>query len=196
MRLMSFALTTQQILDQTKTVTRRIGWEFAKPGDLVQPVRKAQGLKAGEVVERLGSPIRFLKVDRVVLSDITPQDVFREGFPTMRPREFVKMFKHHNGCLVSTRVTRIQFEYVWRADHMATGNPPLFDLYALPEDERIRIIAATAAAGHVAAFICDDAEAADRYCRKLEAYPEAVVRDRVDGPVGTCVTVTVGPRGH
>ena len=38
MRRMSFALTTDQILSQTKTVTRRFGWEKLKPGDVLQPV--------------------------------------------------------------------------------------------------------------------------------------------------------------
>ena len=38
MRHMSFALTTKQIKSRTKTVTRRLGWTFLKPGDLIQPV--------------------------------------------------------------------------------------------------------------------------------------------------------------
>jgi hypothetical protein len=48
MRLMSFALTEQQILDGTKDVTRRLGWLFLKRGDLIRPVRKCMGLKRGE----------------------------------------------------------------------------------------------------------------------------------------------------
>lgn len=38
MRRMSFMLTRKQVLDQTKDVTRRNGWAFLKPGDLIQPV--------------------------------------------------------------------------------------------------------------------------------------------------------------
>jgi len=109
---MSFALTTEQVRAQQKTVTRRLGWTFAKPGDIVQPVVKAQGLKKGERVEKIGGPIRILSVDRVVLGDISPQDVYREGFPQMTPREFVQMFKAHNGGLKGQIVTRIQFEYI------------------------------------------------------------------------------------
>jgi hypothetical protein len=109
---MSFALTTEQVRNRTKTVTRRIGWKFAKVGDIVQPVLKAQGLKKGETVEKVGGPIRFTAVDRVILGDITPQDVYREGFPQMTAREFVQMFKDHNGGLKDQEVTRIEFEYV------------------------------------------------------------------------------------
>ena len=112
MRLMSFALTTDQIRSRTKTVTRRIGWKTLKPGTLLQPVEKSQGLKNGERVTTIGGPIRVVAVDRVVLGDISPQDVYREGFPTMTPREFVEMFKRHNGGLRDQMVTRIQFEYV------------------------------------------------------------------------------------
>lgn len=112
MRLMSFALTSDQILEKTKTVTRRKGWAFAKVGDVVQPVLKGQGLKKGEKVTKLGYPVRLTAVSREVLDDITPQDVYREGFPQMTAREFVEMFKKHNGGLKDQIVTRIAFEYL------------------------------------------------------------------------------------
>lgn len=109
---MSFALTTAQIRARTKTVTRRTGWTFLKPGDLVQPVVKAQGLKKGERVEKIGAPVRIVAVDRVRLGSITPQDVHREGFPGWTTREFVALFKSANpGTRVDSIVTRIQFEY-------------------------------------------------------------------------------------
>ncbi len=111
MRNMSFALTTEQVRRQQKTVTRRLGWLFAKPGDIVQPVVKAQGLKKGETVERIGVPVRFVKVDRVILADISTTDVYREGFPALTQRQFVEMFKKHNGGLRDQVVTRIEFEY-------------------------------------------------------------------------------------
>lgn len=44
---MSFALTVPQIQAGTKDVTRRLGWQFAKAGDLIRPVRKCMGLKPG-----------------------------------------------------------------------------------------------------------------------------------------------------
>ena len=45
MRNMSFMLTPDQILNRTKTVTRRLGWGGLKPGTIVRAVRKGQGLK-------------------------------------------------------------------------------------------------------------------------------------------------------
>lgn len=93
-------------------MTRRVGWRFAKVGDVVQPVVKRQGLKKGETVEKIGGPIRFVAVDRVVLGDISHTDVFLEGFPQMTRREFVTMFKKANGGLKDQVVTRIKFEYL------------------------------------------------------------------------------------
>lgn len=56
MRRMSFMLTKEQVLNQTKDVTRRNGWAFLKPGDLIQPVEKCMGLKKGEKQVLLGGP--------------------------------------------------------------------------------------------------------------------------------------------
>lgn len=53
-----------------------------------------------------------LKVERVVLSDITTIDVYREGFGNLTQRQFVEMFKKHMGGLKGQVVTRIEFEYV------------------------------------------------------------------------------------
>jgi hypothetical protein len=112
-RHISFALTTEQIRNRTKTVTRRIGWTFLKPGTLLQPVEKCQGLKKGETVSKIGPPVRVVSVERSRLNQITPQDVYREGFPQMTVREFVAFFKKsHRGCRVATVVTRIEFEYL------------------------------------------------------------------------------------
>jgi hypothetical protein len=109
---MSFALTTPQVRAQTKTVTRRIGWTFARPGDLVQPIVKGQGLKKGQTVERIGHPIRVVSVRREPLHAITDDDVVREGFPQLSAREFAGMFMDHNACLFDQLVTRIEFVYL------------------------------------------------------------------------------------
>ncbi len=53
---MSFRLTAEQMRARTKTVTRRLGWSSLKPGDIVQPVEKAQGLRKGEKVVKSGGP--------------------------------------------------------------------------------------------------------------------------------------------
>lgn len=34
-RNMSFSMTTEAVRNRTKTVTRRLGWEFLKPGDIL-----------------------------------------------------------------------------------------------------------------------------------------------------------------
>lgn len=113
MRNMSFALTTDQVRARTKTVTRRIGWTFLKPGTLLQPVVKCQGIKKGEHVEKVGGPVRVVSVRRENLGVISADDVAREGFTSMNPREFVEFFaKTHPHCTAHTTVTRIEFEYV------------------------------------------------------------------------------------
>ena len=52
-RNMSFSLTTQQIQNRTKTVTRRKGWALLRPGNRVWACRKCMGLHPGERVERI-----------------------------------------------------------------------------------------------------------------------------------------------
>ena len=50
---MSFMLTTQQVIDETKTVTRRLGWRFLNVGDELWAVEKAMGMNKGEKIKRL-----------------------------------------------------------------------------------------------------------------------------------------------
>ncbi len=118
MRNMSFALTTEQVRNQTKTVTRRTGWSALKPGTLVQPVVKGMGLKKGQTVERIGAPVRVVSVTREWMSDFTArpdavEECRREGFPTMSPEEFYHFFRasHPDPSADDLRVTRIEFEY-------------------------------------------------------------------------------------
>lgn len=112
MRNASFALTTKQVRHRTKTVTRRLGWAWVKPGTLLQPVIKSQGIPKGDHIEKIGGPIRVVSVRRERLDAIEQADVVIEGFPEMTPRQFVDMFCRHNGCAVDEIVTRIEFEYV------------------------------------------------------------------------------------
>jgi hypothetical protein len=113
---MSFALTQEQVLAKTKTVTRRFGWWFLKPGTLLQPVAKAMGLKKGEAIQRLGGPIRVVSTREEMLANITAEDCVLEGFPGMQPHEFVAMLdRHYSGGkqtgLSYATVNRILFEY-------------------------------------------------------------------------------------
>jgi hypothetical protein len=109
---MSFALTEAQMLARTKTVTRRLRWRQARRGMLLQPIRKGQGLKAGESVVRLGYPIRVTDVRQERLDAITPEEVVREGFPDWTPAQFIEMFTGANVCPPHQLVTRIGFEYM------------------------------------------------------------------------------------
>lgn len=111
MRHMSFTLTERQFLDGSKTVTRRLGWEFLRPGDRVLGVRKAMGLKKGEKQVVLGE-IEVVRVTRERLTSIRRAEVVREGFPEMTPTEFREMFRRHMGCAADDLVTRIEFKHV------------------------------------------------------------------------------------
>lgn len=111
MRRMSFAITEKQILNQTKTVTRRMGWKFLKPGDLIQPVYKSMGLKKGEKQKLLGDPIRILSIRTERLIFIKANDVELEGFPELSTTDFIDLFTKANSCGIWSKVQRIRFEY-------------------------------------------------------------------------------------
>lgn len=124
MRNLSFALTTRQMRDRTKTVTRRRGDYWArvlKPGDLVCAVEKSQGIRKGGLV-RLGV-IRIMKVGVEQLREIQNErldgalrvdgywETRHEGFPGWTPESFVRMFCEHMKCKPDQTVTRIEFEF-------------------------------------------------------------------------------------
>lgn len=114
MRLMSFALTTVAFYRREKTVTRRLDWEDLEPGELLCGVQRCQGLRKGESPVRLAI-IRVSSVRREPLLRIRkdPHEVVREGFPDMKPEEFVDVFcMHHRGCKPASLITRIEFNYV------------------------------------------------------------------------------------
>lgn len=116
-RNMSFSLTTEQIRNRTKTVTRRRGWTFVKPGDLINACVKCMGLRPGEKIQKL-CQLRVIDVRREHLSEMCRNRTYRrkeakrEGFPEMRGHEFVLMFCQHMGGDVDQVVTRIEFAYV------------------------------------------------------------------------------------
>lgn len=111
MRNVSFTLTTQQILDRTKTVTRRTGWKWSKPGMLLMGCKKVMGRRKFEPIENLAI-IRVTNVRTERLDAITADDVRAEGFPGMDPAEFVAMFCTCMGCFPETEVRRIEFTYI------------------------------------------------------------------------------------
>ena len=118
MRRMAFSHTTPQVLDRSKTVTRRMGWRYLRPGDLIQAVEKSRGLRKGEQARPLAvlrvvsvkvEPLSRLATDARYAEDELP----REGVPCWSRDEFIEMFMRVNR-LTSTavEVTRIEFEYV------------------------------------------------------------------------------------
>lgn len=118
MKNISFALTTQQIIDGTKDVTRRMGWLKLYSGVTLRPVRKCMGLRPGEKIEQLRSPILVRMATREPLRRMTDDTKYgaaecvREGFPDMTPAQFVEMFcASHKGCTPESIVTRIEFAY-------------------------------------------------------------------------------------
>lgn len=115
-RLMSFALTEPQLMDGSKDVTRRCGWEWLVEAVQSGPVRltavrKAMGLKKGESPVRLKT-IEVYEARFEQLDAITPDEVRREGFPGVTPAEFVAFFCAANKCTPNTMVTRIAFRHV------------------------------------------------------------------------------------
>ena len=118
-RNMSFALTTEQIKNRTKTVTRRVGWSNLNFGDIVNACVKCMGLKPGEKVQRLAQ-IRVVRTRIEPLSRMIQQPEYgaaeaaKEGFPGWTGEQFVDMFMEHMTAKFSTDtlVNRIEFEYV------------------------------------------------------------------------------------
>lgn len=112
MRHISFALTTDSFIDETKSVTRRLGWNASTTpaGTHLMGVEKQQGLKKGEKVNRLGEIVvlknTFEPLEDIALKQIRDEPEFgfthrryiteveREGFPAwkMTPWKYVEFF--------------------------------------------------------------------------------------------------------
>lgn len=111
-RNISFFLTTDQIRNKTKDVTRRDGWKFLKVGDILNACVKCQGLRKGEKIEKI-CQIEVLSLQRQRLTKMNKNECIREGFPEMSAIEFINMFcKSHKGVSASSEVTRIEFKYL------------------------------------------------------------------------------------
>ena len=110
-RLMSVTLTEQQVVDHTKTVTRRKGWLFLKPGVRLTLCRKVMGRRKGDPLVRLAE-VEVVSVRREELWEIHIDDVAREGFPEMTEAEFCGFFTEHMGGGFRQEVTRIEWRYL------------------------------------------------------------------------------------
>jgi hypothetical protein len=124
-RLMSVAFTEEAVRERRKTVTRRKGWIFLKPGDRLTLVRKAMGRKKGEPLVRLAE-VEVVSVRRESLASLgncichpegqgtySAGEMEREGFPGLDPEEFVrKYFTEAQGIGRDAVVTRIEWRYL------------------------------------------------------------------------------------
>ena len=120
MRLMSFAMTTDQVRDGSKTVTRRLGWRRLRVGDRLRAVERLPHRAGPEGVVEIGV-VEVVGVRREPLEAIEAADVGAEGFPGMTPAAFVGFFCRAMKCEPATMVTRIEFRLLGRGGEGGGG---------------------------------------------------------------------------
>lgn len=108
---MSVSHTEAAVVARTKTVTRRLGWRFLKPGDRLTLCRKVMGRKPGEPLVRIAE-VEIVSVGREPLYHVTADDVEREGFPGMDQWDFITFFREHMNVSATALVTRIEWRYL------------------------------------------------------------------------------------
>ena len=115
-RNMSFMLTTRQVIDGTKTVTRRFGWDHLKIGDCIMACEKCRGLGKGGKINRLRLieivGVRKERADEITRYDDPAGECAREGFPDMSAGDFVAMLCKANNAKPTDRCNRIEFRYL------------------------------------------------------------------------------------
>jgi len=106
-------MTTEQVRNKTKTVTRRFGWWFLVPGQRLRAVEKSRGLKKGEKVKSI-CQIEVVSVHKEQVKDICfkKNDIKREGFPGMCLYDFMTMLCKLGHCDPDCDVNRIEFKYI------------------------------------------------------------------------------------
>lgn len=110
MRRMSFAMTSHQLLDGSKTVTRRLGWKSLRTGDTVKAVSKVMGFRKGERAQVYGT-CEIVSVRREPIDAITDADVLAEGFPGKDAAWFVEFFCKAMRVRPDQLCTRIEFRF-------------------------------------------------------------------------------------
>ena len=137
---MSFSMTPTQIVDGSKTVTRRHAdtWRTIRAGDLIVPIRKGQGLKRGERQEPLiDGRLIVTSVRLEPLASVDADEMRDEGFDPdawadpvtgdRGPLGWVRWWAHGHGhgrgptgelemeaWLRSTECRRIEFRRAYR----------------------------------------------------------------------------------
>lgn len=116
---MSVAFTEQAVRERRKTVTRRKGWEFVKPGDRLTLCRKVMGrsrvingVRVTEPLVRI-CDVEVVSVRRERLGDMPESDVALEGYPEMSRADFInRFFVNFQGIFPDEHVTRIEWRYL------------------------------------------------------------------------------------
>jgi hypothetical protein len=129
MRRMAFPHSATEVRERMQTVTRRVGWRFLKPDDLIQAVDQARRLGPDEPVRELAvlriRDVRVEPLSRLVTDARYAEDELpREGFPCWTRDDFIARFlRTHRLKTADVEVTRIEFEYV-EPDTDATPESP------------------------------------------------------------------------
>ena len=100
---MSVSMAGQAVIERRKTVTRRKGWTFLRPGDRLTLCRKVRGRKPGEPLVRLAEvevvnvrrePLRALLGTQPFgpITDYARAEMSAEGFPGMHPLDFIDTY--------------------------------------------------------------------------------------------------------
>lgn len=110
MRNMGFRTCPEQIRNRTKIVTRRLGWNFLKSGDILQACERCLGLKKGETTQKLAK-LRVVSVHTQPLNQISQDDVAKEGYPDWTPEDYIQHFCKVFKVKPTTKVNRIEFAY-------------------------------------------------------------------------------------
>jgi hypothetical protein len=124
MRRMAFPDTASEVRERMQTVTRRPGWRFLKPGDLVLAIDSrphGHAASAGAAAHELAvlrirdvrvEPLSRLAGDATYAEDELP----REGLPCWSTDHFIATFlRRHRLKSADVDITRIEFEHVEEA---------------------------------------------------------------------------------
>ena len=110
------------MLPNTDVTRRQIPVRARKVGDHIKAVRQTQGLKKGQHHE-IWAELKFVSIEHEPLNDIITRpyrnsrisECEREGFPEMKPEEFVEMVIRHYGrkkMQEGTMIERLEYIHV------------------------------------------------------------------------------------
>jgi len=128
---MSVSLTEQAVVDRRKTVTRRLGWAFLRPGDRLTLCRKVMGRRPGEPLVRLAEvevvdarrePLLAVTLREIDLEAVAPSVYLAVTSDThlrnasvcrdCRVLAWVEWFARTMGVPMDSEVTRIEWRYL------------------------------------------------------------------------------------